>query len=407
MSLKHIFFSVLFVLFSIYVAFLNPHESIFHLTQSQTFKLPMVILLFVAVFVGMVISIAVFWTFNLKNTFSRWKSKLQKNRNNKKHIRLENLFKKAENFFLGGRLEKALSITDKVLDDAPKNIDALSLKGKILFSQGEKVAAATFQKKALEQDPKNISIRFDLAKTYSEAEQYQEEINLLKNIHRDNPKAVQPLFNLRDAFLKKKDWKNVITSQDKIIPLIRDNKEEWNEELKNKSRFLYARGKQQWEQDKRDSALSDFKQALKTWNKNSDAHLFIGDAYLEIGKPKIAFKKWLNGFEQTQNISCLTRAQRVCLETGVNPQDLIVIYQKAIDLNPLPKKHTYILLLAVLFIELNQPDEAKNILQENQAYDELLGSLLLSHTDKSSNSEPNFSLLKDAILGQVAGSITS
>ena len=64
-------------------------------------------------------------------------------------------------------------------------------------------------------------------------------------------------------------------------------------------------------------------------------------------------------------------------------------------------------MLAVLFIELNQPDEAKNILQENQAYDELLGSLLLSHADKSSNSEPNFSLLKDAILGQVAGSITS
>ena len=405
MSLKHIFFSVLFVLFSIYVAFLNPHESIFHLTQSQTFKLPMVILLFVAVFVGMVISMAVFWTFNLKNTFSRWKSKLQRNRNNKKRKRLENLFKKAENLFLGGRLEKALSITDKVLDAAPKNIDALSLKGKILFSQGEKVAAATFQKKALEQDPKNISMRFDLAKTYSEAEQYQEEINLLKNIHHDNPKAVQPLFNLRDAFLKKEDWKNVLTSQNKILPLIKDNKEEWNEELKNKSRFLYARGRQQWGQDKRNSALSDFKQALKTWNKNSDAHLFLGDVYLEIGKPKIAFKKWLNGFEHTQNITCLTRAQRVCLETGVNPQDLIVIYQKAIDLNPLPKKHTYILLLAVLFIELNQPDKAKNILQENQANDELLGSLLLSHTDQSSHSGPNFSLLKEAILGQVTGSI--
>ena len=119
MSLKHIFFSVLFVLFSIYVAFLNPHESIFHLTQSQTFKLPMVVLLFVAVFVGMLISMAVFWTFNLKNTFSRWKSKLQKNRDNKKRIRLENLFKKAENLFLGGRLEKALSITDKVLDATP------------------------------------------------------------------------------------------------------------------------------------------------------------------------------------------------------------------------------------------------------------------------------------------------
>ena len=107
---------------------------------------------------------------------------------------------------------------------------------------------------------------------------------------------------------------------------------------------------------------------------------------------------------------CKSKSQLSCLNTWRTTGksynfDLWPL--KAIDLNPLPKKHTYILLLAVLFIELNQPDEAKNILQENQAYDELLGSLLLSHADKSSNSEPNFSLLKDAILGQVAGSITS
>ena len=80
----------------------------------------MVVLLFVAVFVGMLISMAVFWTFNIKNAFSRWKSKLHRNRNNKKQKRLENLFKKAENLFLGGRIKKALSITDKVLDTAPK-----------------------------------------------------------------------------------------------------------------------------------------------------------------------------------------------------------------------------------------------------------------------------------------------
>ena len=126
----------------------------------------------------------------------------------------------------------------------------------------------------------------------------------------------------------------------------------------------------------------------------------------KIQKPKTAFKKWLNGFEQTQNISCLTRAQRVCIETGRDPQDLIKIYQKAIDSNQPPKKHTYILLLAVLFIEINETDKAKNILQENQSSDELLGSLLLSHAEKSSPNEPICSLLKDAIFGQATGNKT-
>jgi len=56
--LKHIIFSILFVVFSIYVAFLNPHESTFHLTQNQTFKLPTVILLLAAAFTGVLISVA-------------------------------------------------------------------------------------------------------------------------------------------------------------------------------------------------------------------------------------------------------------------------------------------------------------------------------------------------------------
>ena len=165
MSLKHIVFSLLFVLFSIYIAFLNPHESTFHLTQSLTFKLPTVVLLLTAVFTGVLISIAIFWTFNLKNIFSRWKLNLQKSRGESKLRRIENLFNKSENFFLGGRLEKALSLIDKVLDASPNHIPALSLKGKILFSRGEKVLAANIQKKVLKLDPESISVLFDLATT--------------------------------------------------------------------------------------------------------------------------------------------------------------------------------------------------------------------------------------------------
>ena len=131
MSLKHIVVSILFVFFSIYIAFLNPHESTFHLTQNQAFKLPTVILLLAAVFSGVLISVVMFWTFNLKNTFSRWKTDFQKGRVAKKHNRIQGLFKKAENFFLCGRLDKASTVLDKVLDAVPGHVDALSLKGKL------------------------------------------------------------------------------------------------------------------------------------------------------------------------------------------------------------------------------------------------------------------------------------
>jgi len=398
--LKDILFSILFVLFSIYIAFLNPHESTFHLTQSLTFKLPTVVLLLGAVFIGVLISVAIFWTFNLKNTFSRWKLNLQKSRGESKLRRIERLFNKSENFFLSGRLEKALSLIDKVLNASPNHMQALTLKGKILCSQGEKVLAANIQKQVLKLGPESISVLFDLATTYEQAGQIKDEIILLKKIHRDNPKAVRPLIRLRDAFLKQQDWKNILITQDKILPLIRDNKEEWDEEIKNKSRFLFARGKQNLEQDKRDSAISDFKQALKAWKKNSDAYLFLGDIYLKMGKPKIALKKWFAGFEETRNIAYLIRAQKVYLKMD-DPQVLIEIYKKAIDLNQPQANYKYVLLLVVLYLEHKQVDKAKNILEENKTENELLGSLLLDYVNKPSNNgsdfESNFNLIREAV----------
>jgi cytochrome c-type biogenesis protein CcmH/NrfG len=62
------------------------------------------------------------------------------------------------------------------------------------------------QEKALAEDPQNISVLFDLATIYAEAGHTDDEINLLKKIHRENPKATQPLFRLRKAYLKKQDW---------------------------------------------------------------------------------------------------------------------------------------------------------------------------------------------------------
>ena len=410
MSLKHIFFSILFVFFAIYIAFLNPHESTVHLTQSLTVKLPTVVLLIVAVFTGVLFSIAIFWASNLKNSFSRWKSTVQKNRSDKRLSQVESLYKKAENFFLSNRTKKALSYVDKVLEVSPNHISALSLKGKILSFQGEKGLAVNFYKKALEQEPQNISILFDLATTYSQAGQITDQINLLKKIHWGNPKAIQPLIRLRDAFLKQEDWKNILSTQEKILSLIKNNKEELGKELKNKSHFLLSRGKKNWQQGKHDSAMSDFKQSIKTWNKNSDAHLFLGDAHLKTGESKIAIKKWLAGFRQAQSITCLVQVQKVYLEKE-DPQNLIDIYKGAIDTKQPEESYKFVLLLALLHLEHNQAEQAKKILEENQMDNELLGALLLAQANKPANNGSNFDtnldLIRDAVFQLTTAQKTS
>ena len=181
---------------------------------------------------------------------------------------------------------------------------------------------------------------------------------------------------------------------------MKNNREEWEEELKNKSRFLLSRGKHNWEQGNHDSAISDFKQAIKTWGKNSGAHLFLGDAYLKIGESKIAIKKWLTGFKQTQNITCLVRIQKIYLEKEI-PQNLIEIYQEAINLSQSEESYKFVLLLALLHLEHNQAEKAKKTLEENQTSKELLGSLLLAQANKSANNgsnlDTNLDLIRDAV----------
>ena len=360
----------------------------------------MVVLLLAAVFTGALLSIAIFWTSNLKNSFSRWRFAVDKRRSERKRGKIEHLYKKAEKKNFCGKAEKALSLIDKILEISPAHIPALSLKGKILCSQGEKVLAVNFQKKALEQEPQNISVLFDLATTYAEAGQIENHINLLKKIHWDNPSAIEPLIRLRDSFLKQLDWKNILATQEKIISLTKDNKEKWEEELKNKSRFLLSRGKKNREQGKHDSAISDFKQAIKTWNKNPDAHLFLGDAYLKTGESKTAIKKWLTGFKQTQSIACLVQVQKFYPEKE-DPQNLIEIYQEAIDPSQPEENYKFVLLLALLHLEHNQTEKAKKILEENQMGNELIGSLLLAQANKSANNGSNFDtnldLIKDAV----------
>ncbi len=82
-----------------------------------------------------------------------------------------------------------------------------------------------------------------------------------------------------------------------------------------------------------------------------------------------------------------------------DPQALNQSYIKAIDPHQPQVSYKYVLLLVVLYLEHKQIEKAKNILEENQIENELLGSLLLDHVNKPSNngSESNFNLIREAV----------
>lgn len=387
MSLKQIILFLIFALLSIYTAFLNPHDSVVHITQSQSIKLPTVLLLLGSILAGVIATVFMFWTFNFQNAVGRWKIGFKNNRIQKKNHKVEELFKKAENFFICGKSEKAQSLTEKVLDSSPDHVSGLNLMGKILLVAGHHEQAGSFHKKALAHDPQNIHILHDLADAYSKTGNLSEEIAVLQKIQRMNPGTVSPIRRLREVYKRQNDWKQVCLLQKRILPLVRDNNEELKQEQANLGQFLVELGKQYLTEGKKDSAISELKQAIRVHEQCLPAYLSLGDAYLESDKQKQALKTWQTGFQKTGNLACLVRSQ-IALRESENYQELMSTYEETLEASK--DKSVLVLLLSTLYLEHDMEDKAQQLLNSTPSEHTLLHALLLENG-------PQFTLTRDAI----------
>ena len=396
MSLKKIIIFLIFALLSIYTAFLNPHDSVIHLTQSQSLKLPTVLLLLGSILIGVIVTVFLFWTFNLKNALARWKINCKNNQIEKKNLRVESLFKKGESLFICQKTDKSKALIEKVLDMSPEHVGALSLMGRILDTTEKPDQAENFHKKALALEPQNIHAIYDLAHTYSKTGRQNEEIALLQKIQTIHPRTAGPILRLRDIYVKQEDWKKVCALQKKVLPLLRENNEEWKKEQSALGNFHVELGKQSLEDGNRDAAISAFKQALRVSDKCLPAYLLLGDTYLKSGKQKQALKIWKTGFQKTGHIACMVHSQ-IALRESDNYQDLLQTYEKSME--TLEEQSLLVLLIATLYLEHDLKDKARDQLENKKSKYPLLHSLLLgkaTHSEKG-NSTSQFELTRDAI----------
>lgn len=391
--MKQIIVFLVFALLSIYTAFLNPHDSVVHITQSLSLELPTVLLLLGSILIGVIITVFLFWTFNLKNALKRWKISFKNSQIEKRNNKVEALFKKAESLFICGKTEKAKSLIEKLLDTSPEHIGSLNLMGRIFSATGEHDQAENFYKNVLAHEPQNIHALFDLAEIYSKTDRQSEEIALLQKMQGMNPGTAVPLIHLRDIYLRQEDWKKVCVLQKRILPLLRENNDEWKTEQNNLGQYLFELGNKSLQTGNRDSAISEFKQSIRTSEQFPPAYLSLGDAYLESGKQKQAFKTWKTGFEKTGNTACLVRTQ-IALRESDDYQDLLRTYEESLETTKDPS--LLILLLSTLYLEHGLEDKARNLLENNASQHPLLHSLLLEKAQHPGNGA-QFELTRDAI----------
>jgi len=395
-SLKQIIVFLIFALLSIYTAFLNPHDSVIHITQQHTLKLPTVIFLLGSILLGVVLTVFLFWTFNFKNAWGRWKTGFKNKRILKKNHRVEAVFKKAENLFICGATHKAQSIIEKILETNPEHVGALSLSGKILDATDKPEQAEVYHKQALALEPQNMHVLYNLADSYARTNRHDEEINLLQQAQRMNPETAGLLLRLRNIYAEQNDWKKVCTLQKRVLPLLRDNHAQWKKEQSNLGQFLFELGKKYLTEKSQDSAISEFKQALRTSETCLPAYLALGDAYQESGKQKRALKTWQTGFQKTSHLSCLVRSQ-VALRESENYQELLLTYEQSLEKTE--QRPLLALLLSTLYLEHGLADKARQLLESIPPEQPLLHALLLEKAShpKNSSDTSQFELARAAI----------
>lgn len=102
-----------------------------------------------------------------------------------------------------GKLDEAMIVFQKSLEQNPRLTDALYGIGNIYQRKGDLLAAAEQYRKTLDLDPKHISARNNLGITYIQLKDWSSAIEALKIVIAQKPSFVEPYYNLAGVYEEK------------------------------------------------------------------------------------------------------------------------------------------------------------------------------------------------------------
>jgi len=391
LSLKFILILLVFTLVSTYLAFLNPHEVEFFVSQDRSIHLPMVLFIFTFILFGVVVTVLLNWAHQFKKALKRSGDNFREKREKKKLQKLDMLYEKAENLVNAGRLDKARVLFDTILETHPNHIGALFHLGNIMNHNGDREKALELHAIAARQAPENIKILSHLAEDYSAAGLPAKEIKALEAIKRFSADSPEVLGKMRDSYLKNKNWPQATQVQKKILALA-GNEEQRFREKRCLSEIAYQKALDHMEKGQKDIAIFELKRAIKSDNGFLPAHIKLGDIHLAAGEARAALKAFRTGFEKTGSPVCLLRMEDYFQNAG-EPGEMIQVYQDAIEKAGEGQKEALTLLLGKLLLRQGKAAEAIETLKEFSSgdglfvHDLLLADAYLESQDTSGQAE--------------------
>ncbi len=367
MSLRLILLFIFLLLLSLYLTFLNsidvsfrilPKEWQLHIlqerfsmfTQSEPFNVPLIVIILISFFFGVMIFSFINAMQRSMNLFSDWKTIFKI----KKKEKIDRMFLNGQTYLLGGRKKDAVRLFEKILRKDPNHIKTLCVLGDIDREEGKYSDAVKLHLRAKAFDNRDLSILYSLEKDYEVLNSFEESIALLKEIRDIDREGLVPLTRLRDIYISNKRWEEACRVQKELISLIKEDSI-LSEERDRLSIIGYEIGMSCLNVGDYVNAVKEFRHSINLDTHFVPAYICLGDTYFKQAKERLAIKIWKKGYKKMDSIIFLKRIEEIYIRHR-KPAKIIRMYQDAISQNP----NGYLLRLmsGEAYLRLNMLDKA-------------------------------------------------
>lgn len=283
---------------------------------------------------------------------------LKVQREQKRRIKVQELYAKGMNAMLAKRNADAIMYFQRILNIDPNHVDTLLRMGISYLREMNVQEAIRLHLKAWNLDRDNREVAFSLAAGYEEAKRFDDAIKMYKEIISKDPTNIAALSRLRDAYHRMSSWEDLTETQSRLLasPL---GPQEMEVEHRRLVGFKYELGRSYLESGDLERAKKVFRGVIKLDKDFIPAYLGLGEVYLEERKTADALELWEKAYKMTSSILLLLRLEDLYLKQG-EPGKAIEIYQQAVTWKP--QDTTVKFFLGKLFYRLEMVDEAYDTL---------------------------------------------
>ncbi len=283
---------------------------------------------------------------------------LRVQREQKRRLKIQELYTKGLNSMLAKRNSEAGSYFQKVLAVDPNHVDTLLRMGISKLREKNIQEAILVHQKALGLEPDGQEVMFSLAADYEEAKRFDDALAMYKQILSKDSSNLTALIRMRDLYHRLNHWEELYETQRRLVanPLTPAEQEVEHRRLVG---FKYELGRSHLEAGDLERAKKIFRGVIKLDKDFIPAYLGLGEVYLEESKVHDAADLWEKAYKMTSSTLLLLRLEDLYLKQG-EPGRAIELYMQAVNWKPQDSGLKFF--LGKLYYRLEMVDESFDIL---------------------------------------------